>query len=178
MTTQHNTTQQNHNQQKTVFECILEWSLSRLSGNVTLSAGSLQKDGLLVVAWTYEFLHSIAFRTPVPRPINWILRIAPSSFHRKWCRCRWNVLTTEHSLMDREQHITPPNPKDEVLRKIGRNLLIFQQIEGLLKISSKPLKWCVSNAIGWFIISCHIGNPILLKICSKPVTIPDILSNP
>jgi len=50
MTTQHNTTQQNHNQQKTVFECILEWSLSRLSGNVTLSAGSLQKDGLLVVA--------------------------------------------------------------------------------------------------------------------------------
>ncbi len=42
--------------------------------------------------------------------------------------------------MDREQHITPPNPKDEVLRKIGRNLLIFQQIEGLLKISSKSLK--------------------------------------
>ena len=42
--------------------------------------------------------------------------------------------------MDREQHITPPNPKDEVLRKIDRNLLIFQQIEGLLKISSKPLK--------------------------------------
>lgn len=36
--------------------------------------------------------------------------------------------------MDREQHITPPNPKDEVLRKIGRNLLIFQQIESLLKM--------------------------------------------
>lgn len=43
-------------------------------------------------------------------------------------------LTTDHSLMDLEQHITPPNPKDEVLRKIGRNLLIFQQIEGLLKM--------------------------------------------
>ncbi|MBK6958763.1 MAG: hypothetical protein IPH22_10890 [Nitrosomonas sp.] len=42
--------------------------------------------------------------------------------------------------MDREQHITPPNPKDEVLRKIGRNLLIFQQIEGLLEISSKSFE--------------------------------------
>lgn len=36
--------------------------------------------------------------------------------------------------MDREQNIAPPNPKDEVLHKIGRNLLIFQQIEGLLKM--------------------------------------------
>lgn len=36
--------------------------------------------------------------------------------------------------MDREQHITPQNLKDEVLCKIGRNLLIFQQIEGLLKM--------------------------------------------
>ncbi len=43
-------------------------------------------------------------------------------------------LTTDHSLMDREQHLTPQNLKDEVLRKIGRNLLIFQQIEGLLKM--------------------------------------------
>ncbi|PSJ17518.1 hypothetical protein [Nitrosomonas supralitoralis] len=36
--------------------------------------------------------------------------------------------------MDREQNIAPPNPKDEVLRKVGRNLLIFQQIESLLKM--------------------------------------------
>lgn len=36
--------------------------------------------------------------------------------------------------MDREQHSSPPSLKDEVLRKIGRNLLIFQQIEGLLKM--------------------------------------------
>ena len=36
--------------------------------------------------------------------------------------------------MDQEQHLTLQNLKDEVLRKIGRNLLIFQQIEGLLKM--------------------------------------------
>ncbi|MBS0496902.1 MAG: hypothetical protein JSR51_04535 [Proteobacteria bacterium] len=36
--------------------------------------------------------------------------------------------------MDREQHSSPPSLKDEVFRKIGRNLLIFQQIEGLLKM--------------------------------------------
>lgn len=36
--------------------------------------------------------------------------------------------------MDQEQHLTLQHLKDEVLRKIGRNLLIFQQIEGLLKM--------------------------------------------
>ena len=35
--------------------------------------------------------------------------------------------------MDSNQHTAPQNPKDEVLRKIGRNLLIFQQIEYMLK---------------------------------------------
>lgn len=36
--------------------------------------------------------------------------------------------------MDQEQHLTLQNRKDEVFRKVGRNLLIFQQIEGLLKM--------------------------------------------
>jgi hypothetical protein len=36
--------------------------------------------------------------------------------------------------MNREKLTTQQNLKDEVLRKIGRNLLIFQKIEGLLKM--------------------------------------------
>ncbi len=36
--------------------------------------------------------------------------------------------------MNQEKALTPQNLQDEVLRKIGRNLLIFQQIEGLLKM--------------------------------------------
>ena len=36
--------------------------------------------------------------------------------------------------MDSNQQIAHQSLKDEVLRKIGRNLLIFQQIEGLLKM--------------------------------------------
>lgn len=36
--------------------------------------------------------------------------------------------------MNHEKALTPQNLQDEVLRKIGRNLLIFQQIEGLLKM--------------------------------------------
>ena len=36
--------------------------------------------------------------------------------------------------MDQEKQTTEQNLKDEVLRKIGRNLLIFQQIESLLKM--------------------------------------------
>jgi len=36
--------------------------------------------------------------------------------------------------MNQEKFTTQQNLKDEVLRKIGRNLLIFQQIEGLLKM--------------------------------------------
>lgn len=35
--------------------------------------------------------------------------------------------------MNQEKALTPQNLQDEVLRKIGRNLLIFQQIESLLK---------------------------------------------
>ena len=36
--------------------------------------------------------------------------------------------------MNQEKALTPQYLQDEVLRKIGRNLLIFQQIEGLLKM--------------------------------------------
>lgn len=36
--------------------------------------------------------------------------------------------------MDEEEALPPQKLQDEVLRKVGRNLLIFQQIEGLLKM--------------------------------------------
>lgn len=36
--------------------------------------------------------------------------------------------------MNQEEDLPPQKLQDEVLRKVGRNLLIFQQIEGLLKM--------------------------------------------
>lgn len=54
--------------------------------------------------------------------------------------------------MSQEKALTPQNLQDEVLRKIGRNLLIFQQIEGLLKMilgNSKVQGYSCELAINW-----------------------------
>lgn len=53
----------------------------------------------------------------------------------KWLDAVINEMSEQRNSrqMDSDQHTAPKNLEDEVLRKIGRNLLIFQQIEYMLK---------------------------------------------